>query len=98
ASFNFLEQPDILDGDDGLVGESVEQLDLLGGEGPNLEAADNERADRLRIAQEGNRKDCAMTLAHCVGTAFGEFLALREKVVDVHGNAIDNSASGEPLA
>ena len=34
----FLEQPHVLDGDDRLVGEGLEQLDLLVGEGPHLVA------------------------------------------------------------
>jgi hypothetical protein len=35
-SFEFLEQPDVLDGDDGLVGEGRDQLDVLVREGPDL--------------------------------------------------------------
>ncbi len=34
----FLEQPDVLDGDHGLVGEGFEQLDLRRGEGAHLGA------------------------------------------------------------
>ena len=33
ARLHLLEQPRVLDGDDGLVGEGLEQLDLLVGEG-----------------------------------------------------------------
>ena len=36
---DFLEQPHILDGDHGLVGEGRDQLDLLVGERPHLVAA-----------------------------------------------------------
>ena len=33
----FLEQPNVLDGDDGLVGEGLQQLDLRRGEGARLD-------------------------------------------------------------
>ena len=36
ALLDFLEQADILNGDDGLVGEGLEQRDLLVGEWPNF--------------------------------------------------------------
>ena len=42
-----LEQPRVLDGDDGLVGESLEQLDLAVGERANLGASDGDHADGL---------------------------------------------------
>jgi hypothetical protein len=35
AVLQLLEQPGVLDGDDRLVGESLDQLDLLGGERPD---------------------------------------------------------------
>ena len=43
-----VEQPRVLDGDDGLGGEVLDQLDLLVGEGPNLLAIDNESANQAR--------------------------------------------------
>ena len=39
AFLQFFEQPDVLDGDDGLVGEGFEKSDLLIGERTNLRAA-----------------------------------------------------------
>ncbi len=41
------EQPGVLDGDDGLGGEILHQLDLLVGEGAHLLAVDGDRADQL---------------------------------------------------
>ena len=38
AFLEFLEQPHVLDGDDGLVGEGFEQLDLRRGEGAHFGA------------------------------------------------------------
>src|SRR5262249_1573709 len=41
----FLKQPDILDSDDGLIGEGFEQLDLRRREGPHVDAACSKRAN-----------------------------------------------------
>ena len=43
----FVEQPRVLDGDDGLGGEVLDQLDLLVGEGTNFLAVQDERADQF---------------------------------------------------
>ena len=43
----FIEQPRVLDGDDGLGGEVLHQLDLLVGERSNLLAVDDDSADQL---------------------------------------------------
>ena len=42
-----IEQPRVLDGDDGLRGEVLDQLDLLVGERPHLLAVDGDDADQL---------------------------------------------------
>ena len=43
-----VEQPRVLDRDDGLVGERLHQLDLLVGERPHFLAVDGDHADRHR--------------------------------------------------
>jgi hypothetical protein len=43
----FLEQPCVLDSDDRLVGEILDQLDLLVGERPDFLAVNDNRADQL---------------------------------------------------
>ena len=45
----FVEQPRVLDGDDGLGGEVLHQRDLLVGERPNLLAVDDDSADQRII-------------------------------------------------
>ena len=52
ALLDLVEQTDVLDGDDGLVGEGLEQGDLLVGERANLRPTQHDRADRnaLRAA------------------------------------------------
>ena len=47
AGLQLLEQPHVLDGDDGLVGEGLEQLDLPVGERTDLAPRDDDRADGL---------------------------------------------------
>ena len=46
-----VEQPRVLDGDDGLGGEIRDQLDLLVGERPHLLAVDGDRADQLVVLE-----------------------------------------------
>ena len=48
AGLQLGEQPHVLDGDDRLVGEGLQELDLLVREGPDLRAPDSDRADRPR--------------------------------------------------
>ena len=53
ALAQFVEQPRILDGDDGLGGEVLHQRDLLVGERPDLLAVDDNGADELIIFEHG---------------------------------------------
>ena len=45
ASLELGEQPRVLDGDGGLVGEGLHQGDLTVGEGPDLESIDGDHPD-----------------------------------------------------
>ena len=47
ALAQLVEQPRVLDGDDGLRGEVLHQLDLLVGERPDFLAVDGDGADQL---------------------------------------------------
>ena len=47
----FIEQPRVLDGDDGLGGEILHKLDLLVGEGPNLLTVDADDADQYIVLE-----------------------------------------------
>ena len=49
-----VEQPRVLDGDHGLVGEICHQLDLLFGERPYLLAVDRDDADQLIVLEHRN--------------------------------------------
>ena len=50
------EQADVLDGDDGLVGEGLQELDVAVGEGAGFGARDDDRANGLAIAQHRHRE------------------------------------------
>src|SRR5262249_33817174 len=53
------EQADVLDGNDGLVGERLDELDLLVAERLDVASPQSERADRLSVAQHRDREDRA---------------------------------------
>src|SRR5215475_15945530 len=56
------EQPRVLDGDHGLVGEGADQLDLLVGEGAHRATRQHKHADWCSLTQQRNAKYC--TTAH----------------------------------
>ena len=56
ARLQFLEQPHVLDGDDGLVGEGLEECDLALREGPRRAAADGNDADHRSVTQHRDTK------------------------------------------
>jgi hypothetical protein len=53
----FLEQPCVLDSDDRLVGEILDQLDLLVGERPDFLAVNDNRADQLVFLEHRHEQD-----------------------------------------
>ena len=59
--FELLEQADVLDGDDGLVGEGLQQLDLAVGEGPGLGARHPDDADGSAFPQHGYGEAASVT-------------------------------------
>ena len=52
ARLHLVEEPHILDGNDGLVGERLEQRNLLLTEWPHLGTTDRQCADCLALAQK----------------------------------------------
>ena len=52
ALAEFTEKSDVLDGDDGLVGESFKESDLFFGEWADFQAADRYRSDSNSLAQK----------------------------------------------
>ena len=56
---HLVEQADIADRDHGLVGEGLQQLDMVGRECPRLPAGNADDADRGSIAQQRDEKQAA---------------------------------------
>ncbi len=86
ARFQLLEQAHVLDGDHRLVGERLEQGDLLVGESPGFRPADGDGADRAALAHEGNGEDAAEAPGECGGP-------LRILVILQHVRDRDHAAS-----
>src|SRR5262249_32866071 len=51
ALAQFIKQPRVLDGDDGLSGEILQEGNLFVGEVPNISAVNNDRADEVIVFQ-----------------------------------------------
>ena len=74
ALAQFVEQPRVLDGDDGLRGEILDQFDLLVGEGTNFLTVKRERTNQLVLLQHRNSQkrpytpefDCGDQRQDCV--------------------------------
>src|SRR5215831_4531621 len=54
-----VEQPGILDGNDGLVGETLDQLDLLVGERSNLLPKNVDNTNQLALFEHRDREHCS---------------------------------------
>src|SRR5207253_1105682 len=61
ARFEFLEQANVLDRDDRLVGKGLQQSDLLVGEWPGFGPDDSNGEDRVPLVYERKGKDTAKT-------------------------------------
>ena len=57
--FELVEQPHVLDGDHGLVGEGFQQLDLRRGEGAYLDATRVQRSNEFSLLTKGNEQEGA---------------------------------------
>jgi hypothetical protein len=62
----FVEQPDVLDGDDGLVREGLEQRQLPVGKGSYVTARAGDSADRLAVPNIGTDRMVRRTAANMV--------------------------------
>ena len=78
-SLKFLEQPHVLDGDHGLVGEGFEQLDLRRSEGAHFDATGDQCSNEFSLLTKGNGQECAPAAA---GTQYRE-IVLRADVGNV---------------
>ena len=70
----FFEQPHILDGDHGLVGEGFEELDLRRGEGAHLGATCGQSSNEFPLLTKGNGQEGAPVAG---GTQLGKSFCAR---------------------
>ena len=92
------EQSHVLDGNDGLVGERLQQASLLVGERVHIRASELDDADRCTLAHEGNTQRGAKTHLRREGARFGELLRLSLEVGDLNGSLLQHGtpAQGAP--
>jgi hypothetical protein len=88
----FFEQPHVLDGDDGLVGEGLEESDLLVGEQPGLSAARSGRANGHALPHHGDAEDRAKAPPPRVLAAFGKLRRLGLQVGEVDRPRLEDRA------
>src|SRR5262245_28511159 len=80
-----LEQPRVLDGDDGLVGEGLQQVNLTLSKRMHLQSAQHDCSDGLSSPQKGYGEYGAMTQFGSVGGTLRELIGFRLEVSNVHG-------------
>src|SRR5262249_23191346 len=67
ARLQLLEQPDVLDRDDRLVGEYFQQVDVGVGEAPRLAAGDYDRADGVALTEHRYREEAPEGMGDVTG-------------------------------
>ena len=82
ARLQLLEQPHVLDRDHGLVGEGLQQLDLLVGERAHFRSANSDGADGSTLAQHRHRERRAPTA--CPATTGRTAAVLRAAPMALH--------------
>ncbi|MFZ1152920.1 MAG: hypothetical protein WAR76_24835 [Xanthobacteraceae bacterium] len=80
----FVEQPRVLDGDDGLSGEVCNQRDLLVGERPDLDPPNRDDADDPIFSQHRHSEDGPMHLLVAAVVVGPPILGIGENIVNVY--------------
>ena len=88
-----LEQPRVLDGDDGLVGKCVDELNLAFGERAHFGAPDYDHANGLACVDQGDGECGAKTGLKCSLPAHGVFILFGQDVCDLNRSPVDNGTS-----
>ena len=108
AGAQFAEQPRVLDGDDGLVGEILHQRDLLVGKRPDFLPVDDDAADQYivlehRHAKRGTRAaklndhGVCSAAVFCADVPLGHLLCLQQVAVNGIRGRPEGSAFAEEL-
>ena len=94
-----LEQPNVLEGDGGLVGEGLQQGDLALGERADLHPADQDRPERGPLAQERHAEGCSVAEAPLVGSPLRKLGLVRfREVAKMDRLPIHNGPAGHRTA
>src|SRR5262245_6725478 len=91
--FEFLEQPHVFNRNDRLVGEGLEQGNLLLIERTNFRAANHNDADWNTLSKQRSGKD-SPSGCDCMGR-FRELFEVCRDVMDVNHMAVDDSSAGD---
>src|SRR5262245_25976230 len=91
-----VEQPDILDRDDGLGGKGLQERDVAVGERADRRAPDRDRPDRLALAYQRDGQDRSEAGRARPGLALRE-LAGYGQIVDVDGPTVEQRAPRNPV-
>src|SRR5262249_29014319 len=98
ARLQLLEETDVFDSDHGLVGEGLEEADLLVGERAHLESPDEDRSDGRLLAQQGHGHDGPDARAPYAGlNLWGLPIELLQDVFDVHRSLLEHRTPGYGL-
>ncbi len=95
ASLELPEQADVLDGDDGLIGEGLQQLDLAVGEGPGRRSRHRDGADRLTLSDHRHRQHAPV--ARCPGQVLELVVAILQNVRVVTDHPTYDCPVGRPV-
>jgi hypothetical protein len=97
ASLLGLKEAHVLDGDDGLVGEDLEELDLSVGERADLGASDGDHTDGLGLARADQRDSQygAQAKASRIVAALWILISFGRQIGDLNRSPVENSSSGE---
>src|SRR6516165_11524429 len=85
-----VEQPRVLDGDDGLIGEGLEQRDLSLSEELRLGAAQRDRSNCDTFSHQRDIKAGTEAHASCVFAGYGKFAPLGLEIKNVDGPHVEN--------
>jgi hypothetical protein len=89
-SCSSVEQPHVLDGNDGLVGEGLQQLDLVIRERPHLKPTNANRTDRPAVAQHWRRQAASIAERLLIG---GLVCRVCFRVRQMDDRALENRSS-----
>ena len=94
----FFEEPHVLDGYYGLIGEGLEQGDLPLAEEASLDTAEHDRADRDTFSYQWDAEDSAVALTPRVLARVGKLVPLGLYISDVDGPPVQHRSTTDRAA